>query len=119
MKDMEDLLKKVPLSTPSPSLDQRVEATVGGAELQQAGRRRAMVPLWAFAAGCLACTLIGFLIHPLVNPVPQPSAPGQASVIYIVEPASSELRILGTKPNRKNTPFWQEKRGELIPLVRN
>jgi hypothetical protein len=29
------------------------------------------------------------------------------------------LRILGAKPDNDATPFFQEKRGELKPLVRN
>lgn len=118
MKDIEDLLKKAPVPEPPRSLDNRVEASVSEAEQRQPKRRPAVVPLWAFAAGCLACTLIGFLIHPLVQQ-PQPPPAEKASVVYIVEPTRPDLRILGTKPDEKKTPFWQRKRGELKPLVRN
>jgi hypothetical protein len=118
MKDIEDLLKKAPLPQPPASLDRRVEASLIDAEKRHAGRRPAGVPLWAFAAGCLACTLIGFLIHPLVAP-PQPAAAEGPSVVYIIEPSRPDLRILGTKPDEQKTSFWQEKRGELKPLVRN
>lgn len=119
MKDMEDLLKNAPLSGPPPSLDQRVEAAVSEAEQRHARRRPAGVPLWAFVTGCLICTLIGFLIHPLAKQSQPPPAEGAGVVMYIVEPANSSLRILGTKTDEKKTDFWQEKRGELIPLVRN
>jgi hypothetical protein len=118
MKDIEDLLKKAPLSEPSAELDRRVEAAVSNAERGQPGRRPAGVPLWAFAAGCLACTLIGFLIHPLVQRPQPPTSEGPA-VVYIVEPASPGLRILGTKPDQDRPSFWEEKRGDLKPLVRN
>jgi len=117
MKDIEDLLKRVPLSEPSESLDNRVEASVSNAEQRHAGRRPAGIPLWAFATGCLACTLIGFFLHPLVEQ-PPPTADGPG-VVYIIEPSRPDLRIFGTKPDREKTTFWQEKRGELKPLVRN
>jgi len=115
MNDLEDLLKKAPLAEPSPELDRRVEVAVEATQHQQT-RRPAMVPLWAFAAGCLACTLIGFLIHPLVErPIPPAEGP---AVVYIVEPTRPDLRIFGTKPDRKGTPFWQRKRSDIRPLVR-
>ncbi len=119
MKDMEDLLKNAPLSEPPGPLDQRVEAAVREAEHRYARRRPAGVPLWAFAAGCLACTLIGFLIHPLVEQAPPAPAEGAGVVMYIVEPASSSLRILGTRQDENSRSFWQKKRGEVRPLVRN
>lgn len=118
MKDIENLLKQAPLSKPSASLDNRVEISVSGAERQHGARRPAAVPLWAFAAGCLACMLIGFFLHPLVER-PQPLATAGPSVVYVYQPSRPDLRIFGTKPNGEETPFWQEKRGELKPLVRN
>lgn len=118
MKNIENLLKKAPLPHPPPSLDSRVEASVREAEQRRSVSRPTGVPLWAFATGCLACTLIGFLIHPLVDRNQPPPTEG-AGVVFIVEPSRPDLRIFGTKVDEKNTSFWQEKRGDLRPLVRN
>jgi hypothetical protein len=115
MKEIEDLLKKAPLVEPSPGLDRRVEVSVQTAQTRQ-DRRPAMVPLWAFAAGCLACTLIGFLIHPLVER-PKPPAADGPMVVYVVEPSRPDLRIFGTQPQEEHPlPFFEERKGEVKPL---
>jgi len=118
MKELEELLKKAPLTELGPALDQRVEATVDEAEQRQRHRRPRGVPLWAFATGCLACTLAGFLLHPLVER-PGPTPTQGPSVVYIVEPSRPDLRIFGTGTDRDMTGFWNEKRHDLKPLVRN
>jgi len=118
MTDPEKLIGATPLPEPPESLNRRVAAAMDEARHRHGGRRPAMVPLWAFAAGCMACTLIGFLIHPLVEwPAPPPTASDGVGVV-IVEPLRRDLRVLGTKPDRKQRSFWLEERGELKPLVR-
>lgn len=118
--DPEKLLGEIPLPEVPDSLERRVAAAVDAAQRRQTARRQAVVPLWAFAAGCLACTLVGFLIHPLVQ---QPASPPRSSdgigAVFIVEPSRPDLRILGTSGDREHLPFWQEKRNELKPLVRS
>ncbi len=118
MKELEKMLKKVPLTEPGPGLDQRVEAAVVEAEQQQRDHRPRGVPLWAFATGCLACTIFGFLAHPLVER-PDPIPAKGPSVVYIVEPSRPDLRIFGTGTDRDKAGFWNEKRTDLKPLVRN
>jgi len=117
MKEIEDLLKDAPLPEPPDNLHRRVAAAVDEAERRLEDRRPAVVPLWAFAAGCLACTLVGFLIHPLVER-PQPPPAEGASVVYIIEPNRPDLRILGTKPAPDRRSFWEKERTEWKHLVR-
>jgi hypothetical protein len=82
MKDLEEILKRLPL-TPAPErLDRKVHCTIQEAQQRRSSMAAFPIPLWACACACLLCLGIGIGVARLLAP---PADTGGVTVVWSVE----------------------------------
>ena len=96
--DIERKLQQEPLATPSPGLDQRMDALFDEAASISRRSLLPVVPLWLATVACLTCGIAGFVAHRLFIHQQSPS-----TVVIVVPPNEVLGSILtGTGVNRRD-----------------
>lgn len=87
MKDIEKLLRDMPLKSPPPNLVRRVEATFAKAAQWREPWYRRPVPLWKAAAACLVVAITTFGLSRALTPKGAASE-GVPTAVYIIDAGS-------------------------------
>jgi hypothetical protein len=98
--DIEHKLRQETLAEPSPSLDQRMDASFDKAASTNRRPLLPTVPLWLAAAACLTCGFAGFGARSLF--VPRPNPP---TVVYVFPPSEAMTHLLGGGTANRNDGF--------------
>ena len=97
-RSVEDLLREAPLTTPSRSLEERVDEAFSRAESRGPRWYAAPIPLWAGVTAALACASLGYLAHTRTSP---------PAIVYVL-PAEGELRrVLNGDAQRPPDDFYR------------
>jgi hypothetical protein len=110
--DLENKLRQEMLASPSPRLDQRMDALFDKAASTNRRPLLPPVPLWLAAAACLACGIAGFGARSLFASRPNPPA-----TVYVFPPSEALTRLLaGDKVDRSNGFDFSHARVQVINL---
>lgn len=95
--DIERKLRQETLASPSPGLDQRMDALFDSAASVNPRVSLLKVPVWLAAAACLVCGIAGFAARPLF--VHRQTLP---TVVVVVPPNEALARLLAGDQSRGN-----------------
>jgi hypothetical protein len=114
-EDLEKTLMDAPKTGVPDSLDAKVEAVIRQSERGALPFPARRMPLWAAAAACLVCAIIGFFAG--YGSVPE-TGEAPAGVVYVKELSGPVPSILTAETENNGTGFFQKARGEVRTIYR-